>query len=58
MSSVSSSPADVSATWQAISLMATAPTGSRSVVVRLAVLKPIGQTTAEARFDDVSVTVP
>lgn len=55
---VFSSVPSVSAIWQAVVASTQAPAGARSVLVRLAVLKPIGQTAAEALFDNVSVSSP
>jgi hypothetical protein len=55
---VFSTPASVSSSWQLLTAAAQVPGGARSVSVRLAVLKPIGQTSAEARFDNVTVTSP
>ncbi|HVT06386.1 MAG TPA: hypothetical protein VHO67_02965 [Polyangia bacterium] len=42
--------------WQSLTASSSVPAGTQSMSVRLAVTKPAGKTTVEARFDDVSVT--
>ena len=53
-----STPVSVSSSWQLVTATAQVPNAARSVSVRLAVLKPIGQTSAEALFDNLTVTSP
>ena len=57
-SSVFSSDPSAMNTWQPIAASTTVPAGAHSVSVRLSVLKPVGQSSAEALFDDVLVTSP
>ncbi len=52
---VFSSPSSTTAAWQRVSATAQIPAGVQSAAVRLVVLKPYGQQTAEALFDDVLV---
>jgi hypothetical protein len=56
IASVFSSPASASNAWQSLTATAQIPAGTHSASVRLVVLKPFGQTSAEALFDDVAVT--
>jgi hypothetical protein len=52
---VFSSPSSTTAAWQRVSATAQIPAGVQSAAVRVVVLKPYGQQTAEALFDDVLV---
>jgi hypothetical protein len=49
-------PSASAATWQSVSAPATIPGSTHSMRVRLVTFKPIGQTSAEALFDDVVLT--
>ena len=44
--------------WQAVTASGAAPTSAHSMIVRLVMLKPRGQTAGEALFDDVLVNSP
>jgi hypothetical protein len=51
-------PSSATNAWQKVTGSAQAPAGAHSMAVRLEVVKPLGQTTAEALFDAVSVSGP
>jgi hypothetical protein len=53
---VFASPASATNAWQSVTATAQIPAGVHSAAVRLVLLKPFGQTSAEALFDDVLVT--
>jgi hypothetical protein len=55
IASVFSLPSSTTAAWQTVTASALVPAGVRSAAVRMVVLKPLGQTAAEALFDDVLV---
>jgi hypothetical protein len=55
IASVFSSPSSTTAAWQTVTASALVPAGVRSAAVRMTALKPLGQTSAEALFDDVLV---
>jgi hypothetical protein len=52
----SSSSTDTQA-WQTVIAYATVPAGGSSVAYQLGVIKPVGQTSVEVLFDDVSVSL-
>lgn len=51
-------PSSATNAWQKVTSSAQAPSGAHSMAVRLEVIKPLGQTAAEALFDAVSVSGP
>jgi hypothetical protein len=52
---VFASPTTAASTWQAFTAQAQAPSGTMSVRFRLIANKPVGQTSAEALFDDITL---
>jgi hypothetical protein len=49
-------PASTTNAWQSLTASTQIPANVHSASVRLQVLKPFGQSSAEALFDDVAVT--
>ncbi|HZL17114.1 MAG TPA: hypothetical protein VFG23_05150, partial [Polyangia bacterium] len=58
IAAVFASPSSTTNAWQSVTATAQIPAGAHSAAVRLVLLKPFGQQTAEALFDDVVVTPP
>jgi hypothetical protein len=56
IASVFESPAATAGTWQTVSGAVQVPAGAGSMAVRATVYKPAGQSSAEALFDDISVS--
>jgi len=57
LSVAASTPSFATATgWQEVFATASAPSGAHSIAVHLQVEKPVGQTSGEALFDNVTVS--